>query len=682
MFDYYAEFNGVRHLIFDRITGEAQNGVFSFTTEEVTEVTCCPMNMGIDVNSEDVIHITQNITITQNTTWDNKVYIDDDVTVWVVGATLDITSMDVIFGECAGISFVNGGTLRASNSVFRPCDLNRTWRGLRFLNNRVADVGIINECTFKNALDAVFIENVGGEETVSNVRLTNNLFSNCRAGVVLEEIAIDKSITGNTFQVDNDKPYFASNCNSESSGLSAGISMDDTEIKAEIAQNDFVNMANNWGFTGIKGTRVVGGSLSKNTFTNNERSVWIGMSTKISVEDNTVSITPSVSSDRTQFLVEYANDIRVIGNTFYNSDLNYSSLTQNSSSSSIAAIGVFNANLINIKSNEIKGFENGIFASNLGNSNIGENNIEDAWHYGVYAINPKNVDISCNTINMELIDDVTVVGIGVFYSQTITNGSNSIRGNCIFETSTAIHIEDIGVGNSTAPVIKNNYLYNYTVNGIAFQSVNATSALGSGLTQTTAGKNTFVSNNIPFGAIDVNASLSSPTTVWGCYGVSSVNGPVNLLGGDLYNSTASCGGQIGTISSGIQEDEICDRIEGNEHLYPRQTFEGRLNLEFEIELEDPTAIEVDDKVDVRSNQFEIYPNPASDEVNISLSSSESDISIINIYQINGTLIRSIELVGQNVDLKINVEDLATGAYLLKVVSDEKVIGQSKLMVTR
>ena len=44
-FDYYAEFNGVRHLIFDRLTGEAQNGVFSFTTEEVTEVTCCPMNM-------------------------------------------------------------------------------------------------------------------------------------------------------------------------------------------------------------------------------------------------------------------------------------------------------------------------------------------------------------------------------------------------------------------------------------------------------------------------------------------------------------------------------------------------------------------------------------------------------------------------------------------------------------
>ena len=109
---------------------------------------------------------------------------------------------------------------------------------------------------------------------------------------------------------------------------------------------------------------------------------------------------------------------------------------------------------------------------------------------------------------------------------------------------------------------------------------------------------------------------------------------------------------------------------------------NKKSIECEIELEDPTVIEVDDKVDVRSNQFEIYPNPASDEVNISLSSSESDISIINIYQINGTLIRSIELVGQNVDLKINVEDLATGAYLLKVVSDEKVIGQSKLMVTR
>ena len=164
--------------------------------------------------------------------------------------------------------------------------------------------------------------------------------------------------------------------------------------------------------------------------------------------------------------------------------------------------------------------------------------------------------------------------------------------------------------------------------------------------------------------------------------MSSVNGPVNLLGGDLYNSTASCGGQIGTISSGIQEDEICDRIEGNEHLYPRQTFEGRLHIESQFDLEEPTPMEVFDKVDVRLNQLEIYPNPASNEVNVEINSTESDLSVINIYQINGKLIRSVEAVGQNVKINVNIEDLATGAYMVKVVSDEKVIGQSKLMVTK
>ena len=679
-YDYYVEFNGVRHHIFDRVTGKAKDETIVFTTEEVSALTCCPMNLGIDMTSEDFLYIKNDIVITQNTTWDNKVYIDSGVTVLVDSSILDITTMDVLFGECAGITFTNGATLRASNSVFRPCDLNKTWRGLKFLNNRSVDVGIINECTFKNAEEAVRIEKrFGGGPVISNVRLTNNLFSNCRGGILFSNILIDKSITGNTFQVDNDKPDFTEYCTN--SGFIGGIQVISSGIGAEIAQNDFVNMADNWAFKGIDVLRTTGGSISKNTFTNNFTALSFGMISQISIEDNSVSVTslaPSGSSNRSQLSMGMTNGVKIIGNTFYLSDVNYQSL---SSSSSVvgSAIEVWYSSTLNIKANEIKGFKNGILAINCSNSNIGENNIVDAWHYGVYAKNLSNVDISCNTINMELIDAGTTVGIGIFPQGYV---SNSIRGNCIFETSTAIHIEAPYRSNFTSPTIKNNYLYNYTTNGIAFQNVNAGSALGSGLTQATAGKNTFVSNNIPFGAVDINASATSGTTVWGCFGVSTINGPVSLRGGGLYNSTASCGNQIGTINSGIQADEICDQIEGNEHLYPSQVFEERSYVPTEFELQEPTEIEGNNKVNIDLSKLDVYPNPASNEINILINSAESDLATINIYAIDGELVRTVESIGQNVEININIEDLANGAYLVKVFSNENIIGQSKLMVTR
>ena len=66
--------------------------------------------------------------------WDGKYYIDDNVIVTVNnGAVLDITTVDVVFGECAGIVFQDSAYLRATNSVFRPCNIDKTWKGLEFL---------------------------------------------------------------------------------------------------------------------------------------------------------------------------------------------------------------------------------------------------------------------------------------------------------------------------------------------------------------------------------------------------------------------------------------------------------------------------------------------------------------------------------------------------------------------
>ena len=76
------------------------------------------------------IKINSNITYTSNKVWDGKYYIDNNVIVTVSnGAILDITNVDVVFGECAGIDFINGALLRSNNSVYRPCFIDKTWRG-------------------------------------------------------------------------------------------------------------------------------------------------------------------------------------------------------------------------------------------------------------------------------------------------------------------------------------------------------------------------------------------------------------------------------------------------------------------------------------------------------------------------------------------------------------------------
>jgi len=82
----------------------------------IEDPNCCPAS-----TDSQYTQITTPTTYNQNTVWDNKYYIADNVIVTVDGVALDITNVDVVFGECAGIDFINGGYLRSNNSVYRPC---------------------------------------------------------------------------------------------------------------------------------------------------------------------------------------------------------------------------------------------------------------------------------------------------------------------------------------------------------------------------------------------------------------------------------------------------------------------------------------------------------------------------------------------------------------------------------
>ena len=63
------------------------------------------------------------------------------------------------------------------------------------------------------------------------------------------------------------------------------------------------------------------------------------------------------------------------------------------------------------------------------------------------------------------------------------------------------------------------------------------------------------------------------------------------------------------------------------------------------------------------NSIAIFPNPAKDVLNIT---SEKAINQIDVYDVNGKLVKSYT----NVNNTINVKDLATGVYMLNITTED------------
>ena len=67
--------------------------------------------------------------------------------------------------------------------------------------------------------------------------------------------------------------------------------------------------------------------------------------------------------------------------------------------------------------------------------------------------------------------------------------------------------------------------------------------------------------------------------------------------------------------------------------------------------------------------FALYPNPTSDNINIQLPSGVSEADM-NVFDISGRLVRSAKVTSQN--KLMNVTDLSSGIYILKIYSDGKI----------
>jgi PKD repeat protein len=509
--------------------------------------------------------IADGYTVSSSQTWSGKYFIAGKVHV-TNHSILDLTEVDLVFDTLGEIIFHDTTIARINNSVLRPCDMNKTWVGLTFKD---LSRGIVHTTLFKNAEIAI---NVVNKDTFS-VKLVDNSFVQCHVGVYINKNGNNyvEGITGNSFVIDNTFLRFVSNDY-------AGIQLNNTFMKEIISQNSFRNASKDGQYKNYYGIFAMQSSavLSANTFTNMHRSIDVLSPVKyFSIENNTIEMTQSRMANDYQIRVAKNN----VPHLIYDNEIRNSlqGLTTGT-----AAIYVDGSSLMNIKENHIKGFEYGIQIMSSNTSQIIENVIENAQKIGIYyndgvkGVND-NVDIACNEINMDLQPGMAgLLPIGI--ATINADGSTQIRTNCISNTSHAILV--FTVFNEKIPLIRNNYMYNYTFAGI--RNINHFGDIGnSAAVFANAGRNTFVRNN--FTSVDI---VSTPTIIQsGNFGIQSVSAGVNTVGGpDKFNSTAACGLQINYPKT-VQLDNIaiCDHF--IKDIYPYLKQKPGKDGEFELSVD-------------------------------------------------------------------------------------------------
>ena len=489
-------------------------------------------NFGNSSSTSSTFNTVTNTHITSDEIWDGKWFIPAGVIVTVDNALLDLTNVDLVFGECAGIDFINDGSLRANNSVFRPCEVGGSWRGLYFSGD--GNDHIVNECTFKNAEKALYF-NKGADGVVSE-----NLFSNCNVGVhVAKDKSFNHPISGNRFVIDDFYPRYPNCYEDTDTGLSYGVLCSNTLMLSEISQNEFIYSKND-DLIASYGVHCSTTStiISKNIFTNYRNPITIIKGTKnSSVDGNEIEV-------NAQF-TEAAGSGQVAGISIFDSEEAYITVSnnelRNNSNSEVFrdAIYVSKSNRVSIVANTIDGFYYSIRLSRTFSAEVSNNEITRGLYTGILAIIGSTETehfITCNDITMEL-------GTGK-YGIRVRKGNlkTQITGNCIKDTKTAIAAENAGSTTNDIPYIRNNYLYNYTMHGI--YSNGHTGNIGAA---GDPGMNTLWSNDNS--AVDI-ASIGGVIQVADNFGIFLISYPdVQITSNNPSHSTASCGTQIYNMPS-------------------------------------------------------------------------------------------------------------------------------------
>lgn len=497
-------------------------------------------------NTKDITIIEDPLTISANEVWQGKYLIKADIT--VDGAVLDITNVDLIFDQCVGIQFINGARVRATNSVLRPCDEQTFWKGLKFTGMPASEHNKINSCIFKNASRALWFEESEGE-------VADNEFYNCHTNIEITNSSFNQPITHNSFVVDDYYP--AQNfCEIDTALTTFGINILNSLMLNKISGNQFNNRTEHY----YKRSYGILSNLSSEHITNNTFNNMFRTYCKIGDNkeysyfgENTINTNGKNNQNGYQVsLYNLSIPLYVNHNNF--SGYLWPPLPQ--SDDPLTAVYASECSNLEIKENQITGYELGIRLHSCNSSFVLLNQLENIYSAGiVFDVHSYDLIINCNTIRMDTRNNQNSVGVWDF-----DNGryDNVVATNCIYEAAAGMYLLRIPFSaNQNPPSIRNNYITNYTLVGILDNGYNGT--IGDCNFQ--PGRNTFVNNNGPI-AVEMSASFGSALTESRNY-YNGVNNNVVTVACAPPNtpyiySTASCAHNLNPVVQTNTGDAVID----------------------------------------------------------------------------------------------------------------------------
>lgn len=572
--------------------------------------------------SSDPLFTTIIDNVEEDTYWTGKIYIPDYTIIEVNNAAvLDLTNVDLVFGQCAGIDFTGGAQLRANNSVFRPCSVNDTWRGIKF-REATETSHQINESTFKNAEVALNFE------SNSYGVINANTFLNCNEGVFLRNSLLtnSESIIANSFVTNSEFPEHQ-NCYKFTDPTDI-IHVHVTGLgETNPSENPVIIAQNNMAMTNQKMILQVTGidlylgnaSITENKMTNLNNGIVIQSPlSQVNIESNEIEYNSNyeaIASSSQQIAVFNANGPYVLINS------NELTNTVTEEEETRGAIFIQNSKNIAVQHNVIDGFDFGISSNLSTNVNISENVLTSIGNVGIFLSEGLVASVNFITCN-----DVTMImGRGVSVWTSGASRSTQITSNCLKDGREGIKTE----GGGFIPFIRNNYLYNYS---IGINNIGHGGNIGS---FGDPGINTLWSNNT--GAMDIASTTA--LNVADNFGMFNVTfGFVLITSSEPFHSTASCGHQIFDMPSqgNLNTTYTCDN--SIKVSLPLQRTENKFSLPTEADAIDylSTAIHPTvalNKIAVHEDCTEAYLESLINAIEISV--SEQTKMWYNYYKTQG-----------------------------------------------
>jgi hypothetical protein len=84
-------------------------------------------------------------------------------------------------------------------------------------------------------------------------------------------------------------------------------------------------------------------------------------------------------------------------------------------------------------------------------------------------------------------------------------------------------------------------------------------------------------------------------------------------------------------------------------------------------------------IEVYKSNFDVFPNPANDKINVRFTSGEKEFTKAQIVNSVGQVVKEVEL---NNNTQINIEDLPSGVYILNCKNLESSIISKRFVVAR